>query len=212
MQIRNAVLYLVLFLFTKASLGLDLTKLIKVNNENNPNCISYYQYKGSLYCSTSSSQPHKPNPNILDYERQQIVFDNRAWVAAWAKNTGQMITVEYVPEGQNINDWQELITSQFAEGLQKKVSPLQFCETIVLALEQSGFKPKITFFEKTNDRIIFEFQIHAPEHFQQDELQMITRGQKGIYILHYVIKQTDMGEANRKLWLSNFKATTPKEI
>ncbi|CEK10832.1 hypothetical protein [Legionella hackeliae] len=188
----------------------DIKNLIKVTNENNPKCVVYYHYKNELYCSSKPAATGEADPQIINYEKQKIVFDDRPWQAAWGQKTNNIVTVEYVPAGDNINSWHELITSQFAPGIQDKITPLQFSEGIVQSLKQSGFNPEITYFEKTPDRVIFEFRVSEPKNMVQDELQMISKGKDGLYILHYVVRKPDMGKEERDKWLQNLKSSGPK--
>lgn len=139
------------------------------------------------------------------------MFDDRLWQAAWGNKTDDIVTIEYIPANDDINNWNELITSQFAPGLQDKVSPLQFSAGIIQSIKQSGFNPEVTYYEKSPDRVIFEFRITEPANALQDELQMISKGKDGLYLLHYVIKKPDMGKAEREKWLQNLKNSGPKE-
>ncbi|WED44200.1 hypothetical protein [Legionella cardiaca] len=191
--------------------SVDLKNLIKVTNDNNPKCVIYYHYKNDLYCSPTASGQDKPDPQIVTYEKQKIIFDNRPWQTAWGKQTNNITTVEYVPAGDNVEDWYELITSQFIPGIQKKTTPLQFSEEILYSLNRSGFKPEVTYFEKSPNRVLFEFRITSPKNMAQDELQLVTKGEKGFYVLHYVIKEPDMGMSNRNKWLENLKKSSPLE-
>ncbi|KTD18493.1 Uncharacterised protein [Legionella lansingensis] len=212
-KLNRIVLSLSIFLFVGIlqAAAIDVNKLIKVTKENNPKCIIYYYYKNELYCSTSALSSGKPDPQIVNYETQAIIFDDRPWQAAWGQKTDTITTVEYVPAGENVENWNELITSQFISGLKDKITPLQFSERVIQSLQQLGFKPEITFFEKSPNRVIFEFRITEPQNVMQDELQMITKGQNGLYILHYVIKTSNMGEDNRRKWLKNLQASKPIE-
>lgn len=183
----------------------DVSNLVKVTNDNNPKCVVYYHYQNEIYCSLTAPAAEKPDPQILSYEKQKIIFDNRPWSAAWGQKKDDITTVEYVPAGDNINSWHELITSQFIPGIQDKMTPLEFSESILNSLKQAGYTPEVTYMEKSPDRVIFEFRITSPENMMQDELQLISKGKDGLYILHYVIKKADMGTANRDKWLQNLK-------
>ncbi|KTC78241.1 hypothetical protein [Legionella brunensis] len=203
------VLSFLFFLEVVEAETLDLKKLVKVTRDNNPKCVLYFYYKNDLYCITTTSNAEKPDPQIIGYEKQKIIFDDRAWRAAWGQKTDNIVTVEYVPGNDDIDNWRELITSQFAPGIQDKLTPLQFSEGIIDSLKKSGFKPEVSYFEKSPSRVIFEFRITEPKNMVQDELQMITKGKDGLYILHYVIKEADMGNACRNKWLQNLRNSHP---
>ena len=184
------------------ALAATLPLLVKVTSANNARCVEYVNYKGEMYCSTQALGKTPVDPQVKDYETQQIAFDERPWQAAWGKNTPMIVTVEYVVLGDNIDAWHELITSQFMPGIQNKVTPKQFAEFSLERLKQAGFNPLVTFHKDTQDQVLYEFRIESPASQTQDELQLITRGKNGLYSLHYVIKKADMGEENRKKWLA----------
>jgi hypothetical protein len=178
--------------------------LIKVTGENTEKCVEYYSYQGESYCSTTALSSRPAPGDINTYEMQNIIFDNRPWQAAWGRKSDDSVVVEYIPMGDDINNWKELVTSQFFSGLDNHMTPKQFAETVIKGMVDLGFKPIVTFIKSTPDQVIFEFRIDKPENQVQDELQMITKGINGFYVLHYVIKKADMGQAARDQWLNNF--------
>jgi len=202
---RMAILGVSFSWVLQAYADIDMSFLVKVNPANNPDCVEYYNYKGDMYCSTSpKNPPAKINPQIRHYETQAITFDDRPWQAAWGNKTDVITTVEYVPAGEDIEHWNELITSQFIPGIQDKIIPKQFMEGIIEDLTKE-YKPVINIIEQQPHQVLFEFRILAPSNMQQDELQLITQGKKGFYVLHYVIKKSDMGDENRQKWIQLLK-------
>jgi hypothetical protein len=190
--------------------AIDLpASLVKVNASNNAKCVEYMTYKGSLYCSTKAINNHSVPNEIIHFETQDIAFDDRVWTIAWGSKTDQITTMEYVPQGQDIKNWQELITSQFIPGL-PEVTAKRMAQNFINQLKQSGFKPEISLIDDQPDQFIFEFRLQAPSNMQQDELQKITKTPAGIYILHYVIKKPDMGEAQRQAWIDRLKKSSIK--
>lgn len=183
--------------------------LVKVTGETKIKCVEYYSYKGEEYCSTKALQ--KPvDAEVKNYETQVIVFDERPWQAAWGKKADNIVTVEYVPMGDDINNWNELVTSQFFPGIQDKTTPKDFADTVINGMKEAGYKPDVTFHKIKPDEVIFEFKITEPSSQIQDELQSIRKGPDGIYVLHYVIKQKDMGAGKRREWLENIVHSTIK--
>lgn len=190
---------------------LNPANLVKVSPSNDAKCVEYYTYQGELYCSTTAQNSQPIDPHIKQYEKLTIVFDDRPWQLGWGKKeTDSTTTLEYVPMGENIDHWNELITSQFFPGLQEKVSPRQFADMFAQQLKEGGYKPIVTILEDTPDQVIVEFRIEQPKNQAQDELQMITVDNKGLYLLHYVIKKADMGQENRKKWFNNLKNSVIK--
>ena len=205
-------LFLLVILNSASSLAADIdtSKLIKVTPANNSKCVEYYSHNDGLYCSTVSLQSQSIDPTLLQHEKLKIMFDDRYWQAAWGKNNSRITTIEYIPSGDDINHWNELITSQFFPGLQEKVTPKQFAEYFLRDLKKSGYKPIVSFLENTNNRVIFEFRLEQPSNQIQDELQMVTTDNQGLYVLHYAIKKADMGQQNREKWLQNLQRSSIK--
>ncbi|CEG58460.1 hypothetical protein [Legionella fallonii] len=184
--------------------------LIKVTNQNNPKCIEYVTYKGDMYCSLVVIDKTPVDPKILSFEKQIIVFDHRPWKAVWGKNTQELSTVEYLPVGDNIDDWKELVTSQFIPGL-TTITPAQFGEHFIADLKKSGVNFTVNTLVNQPDLFIFEFKVDKPSNLQQDEIQKVVKGKNGMYLLHYVIKQANMSDDNRNKWLENLKKSTVKQ-
>lgn len=207
MQIK-IILSLISLLLPTASLALPAS-LVKVNAANNPQCVEYLTYKDTLYCSTKALTKNPVPKEMIDFETQHIVFDDRAWLLAWGNKTDQITTLEYVPQGQVIENWQELITSQFIPGL-TEVSPKVMAQNFIMQLKKSGFKPEINYIEDSPNQVIFEFRLAAPNNMQQDEIQKITKTANGFYILHYVIKKADMGANDRQAWIDRLQKSRVK--
>ena len=194
-----------------ANLQAEITPdmLIKVTKDNNPDCVEYYSYKDDMYCTTTA-QGVPVDPAIKDKETQHIIFDERPWQAAWGQMTDTITTIEYIPAGEDINNWHELITSQFLPGLQNKMTLEQYSQNIMGELQKTGLNPVIKIIDTKPDSILFEFQILDPENLRQDELQKIVQGKDGFYVLHYTIKKPDMGQENRDKWIKNIQSSSIK--
>lgn len=199
---KSTKLIIALSMIPAAVFAVNPSDLVKVDGQTKEKCVEYYSYRGESYCSTKPLQ-NPVNAEVKNYESQNIVFDNRPWQAAWGKKTPEVVTVEYVPMGDDINNWKELVTSQFFPGLQNKATPKEFADLVIKGMKDNGYKPQVTFFKIQPDMTFFEFKINEPESQEQDELQVIRKGKDGLYVLHYVIKKSDMGATNRRLWVEN---------
>lgn len=184
--------------------------IVKVTPKNNPACVEYVTYQGEMYCTTKKTVSTPIDPAFKSYETQKIMFDHRPWQAAWGKQTPMITTVEYVPFGDNIDQWNELVTSQFIPNIQQKMTPKESADHVLQNIKQAGFNPDVKFHLTTPTQVLFEFRITSPSNQVQDELQLITQAKNGFYVLHYVIKKADMGEANRKKWIALLKKSHPK--
>lgn len=190
---------------------IDTSDLIKVEKGKNPDCVEYYNYHGELYCSTKATRLKNAPTNLDAMEKQTIVFDDREWKPAWGQKTDTITTIEYVPKGDNVEKWQELVTSQFIPDIQNKMTPKEFSESVMKYLKESGLDPSISIISETPDRVLFEFQVTEPENLKQDELQLITKGKDGMYVLHYVIKEAPMDKARREKWIKLLNQSKPEQ-
>lgn len=180
---------------------------IKVSPTTDAKCVTYYRYQGELYCSTTAEKNTQLlDPHLKEYERLNIKFDDRAWQLAWGKVEKDGTTsLEYIPKGGNIENWHELITSQFFPDLQQKVTPKQFAELFHQQYLTAGYKPIVTFLEDIPNQVIVEFRFNQTKNQTYDEMQMLTQDTKGLYMLHYVVKKADMGKKEREKWLANLQ-------
>lgn len=190
---------------------IDKSDLIKVEKGKNTDCVEYYNYNGELYCSTKASRLQNPPGDLESMEMQTIVFDDREWKAAWGQKTDTITTIEYIPQGDNIEKWQELVTSQFIPGIQDKMTPKEFSQNVMKYLKESGLDPVIHVINESPDRVLFEFQVMEPENLKQDELQLITKGKDGMYVLHYVIKEAPMDKERREKWINLLNQSKPEK-
>ncbi|KTD62693.1 hypothetical protein [Legionella shakespearei] len=183
--------------------------LVKVTKENNPKCVEFVSFKGEMYCSLTPLNNAPVDPGVLNYEKQNVQFDNRPWKAVWGQKTNAIATVEYIPVGDNIDEWKELVTTQFIPGFQD-VTPAQFKKGFIANLDKSGITYTVNTIEEKPGELIFEFKVTVPVNLQQDEIQKIVQGKDGLYILHYAIKKADMSKENRQKWINNLQKSTLK--
>ncbi|KTD73685.1 hypothetical protein [Legionella tucsonensis] len=206
-QIGRLILLLSTFVISNsiAAASFSFDNLVKVTPKNDTQCVQYYLYRGVLYCDATKTDTQAVDPEIKNYEQLKIVFDDRPWQMAWGNKSSIGTTIEYIPAGDDINHWHELVTSQFFPGLQKKMSLKQFANTMVENIKSLGYQPIVNYLEDTENRVILEIRIEKPQNQVQDELEMFLKDDQGIYLLHYVIKKDDMGKENREKWLQNLK-------
>lgn len=192
------------------TLGANPAGLVKVTPQNDHQCVEYYVYHNQMYCSKKQLSAKKIDRRVKDYETQEIVFDDRPWLVAAGEQDESISMVEYVPLGENNDHWHESVVSQFAPGAQNSTTPKMFSEMVIEGIKKAGYDPIVTYIKDTPDQVIFESRLEAPKDLVQDEIQMITKGEKGLYILHYVISEPNMSQRNREKWLKNFSLSKIK--
>lgn len=70
---------------------------------------------------------------------------------------------------------------------------------------------KFNIIEKKPSYMICEFQVKSPGNLIQDEIFKVSQGKDGLYILHYAIKKSDMGDAERKKWTDLLSKSSVKD-
>ncbi|KTD74686.1 hypothetical protein [Legionella waltersii] len=184
--------------------------LVKVSKDTGAQCVEFVNYKGDLYCSLTPMDSSVMDPSLVQDEKQSIKFDNRPWVAAWGKKTPTGFTLEYIPIGQNINQWNELITTQFMPNLKGKTAA-DLGDRFFKNLDETGVEYVYEIFENSQDLFILEFKVVKPSELVQDEILKITTGKEGAYFLHYAIKKANMNADEREKWLNLLRSSSIKE-
>lgn len=206
---NNLFIFLLFFIPFVSYAEVVPANFIKVTPQSDPACVEYRSVNNEMYCSTKLIIPPS-NPNLAQNEHQNIVFDERRWVAASGQRTPYLDYVEYVPAGVNIASWNELVTSQFMPDPENKISPRSYVENYLQILKKPGFSLITQTLKNTPSEIIFEFRIVSPPNQVQDELQRVIRGPQGLYMVRYTIKKADMGQENRDKWVGILQKSTPK--
>ena len=146
---------------------------------------------------TTSSAVWALTPEPVD-----LKFDNRSWKVGWSQEKGAQRMVEWVVDGQTVENWKELVTEQFYPNL-KGVPPKQFSEGFLKQLK--GASPGVWINQISDDgrECIIEWRtINDPQNPPQHEIDRIFSGSEGLHVVHYVVKQAEMPASERSKWIS----------
>lgn len=190
--------------------AIDATALVEVTSQNRAQCVEYFDVKGTRYCSTKPLLTTRISKEIADAEMLQLNLDNHEWQVSRAEIKPDITTIEYVRHGQTVNDWKELVTTQFFPRYPAQTTPKILAINFLRSLSQKGLNPAVSYYAESNSEITFEFQIFTPEHQQQDEIQKIIMGPKGLHIIHYAVRRSDLGKQERDKWLTFIHTATIK--
>lgn len=131
------------------------------------------------------------------------------WVQGWSRQDETGYMLEFVPKGQTVENWQEMVTLQFYPGLQSKTTPANFRDFFLSRLKGQAPSVKTNLISESADEVIFEWRIDNAANGQsaQHELDRIVRGNQGIHMIHYVAKVSELNSASRQKWLNFLRSS-----
>lgn len=139
---------------------------------------------------------------------KSITLDGKEWKLGFQQENEDVIIAEYVTDNETVDNWTQLFTFQkFKLEVPKQITPSLFAEREVQQIEKAGYKVISNVTDATPQEAMLEFRVLSPKAKQQDELQrIIITPNTNLIVLHYVIKKSDMGTAERTKWMSILKS------
>ena len=138
-----------------------------------------------------------------------IDFDDRKWTAG-LKSTGEHTRMtQYAPEGESVENWSELVTTEFFPGLIGDAASLEkgVTRTKKTYLERC---PSLKFKElgPAGQDILYEWEVSGCKGFDdQTEFARVVLGKEGFRSIHYAVKKTGLPEAEKEKWRNLLKKT-----
>ncbi|MBA3662502.1 MAG: hypothetical protein H0W64_12290 [Gammaproteobacteria bacterium] len=158
--------------------------------------------------ATPAPAPAVTKPATQHTFPETLELGGKSWKLDNFQADNNLTLGEYVTANQTVNNWQELITFQkFNFTMSKNFTPKLFADKEAEELRNQKLKIIYNLISSNEQEAMMEFRVEEPTKDQQDELQRIvlTPDQR-LVILHYVIKKSDMGETERKVWLEALKS------
>lgn len=138
-----------------------------------------------------------------------FAIDEKDWELGWSNKSSEVYILEFVPKGDNVEHWKELITFEFYPGLQKKINCEEFALGFVKQFRQNEPNLKVMYYLNKPNDVIFEWVLNdSAKNPDQDEMDRIILGEEGIHMIHYVKKTKSLSEAERTKWLNFLKSAT----
>lgn len=136
-------------------------------------------------------------------------FDGRDWELDYQAQEGSTMIFEWVPKGQNVNNWDELVTAQAFRGMQTIMNP----EKLMAAMRDQLGKmcPGLEWNVLSSSRFdtVYEWQIeYCPGHDPQYEVARIFLGKEGLYTLHYATKNNPIDPSVKQKWITILRSAT----
>jgi hypothetical protein len=144
-------------------------------------------------------------------EQLGLKFDDRKWTVGWSQTNVHSRTREWVVPGESVENWHELITDEIFYGLNEQVSPTEFMDQFIASLKKVSRTATYQVINKDDQSVMFEWKTAQendkhPKIDAQYELDRIITGKRGIYFIHYAIKDPNISQDNRLRWIKIFQS------
>jgi hypothetical protein len=180
-----------------------------VKASNGQKCTEFYTINNQFYCANKAVASKPSLQAALANESNKFSFDGREWKLDWWNQNAKQPMLEYVLKSETVDNWTEMVTSQFFPGLQSKFSPSQFMSITIEELTKRGFQPKVRIISQSPQSVLFEWQIVNHPVENQYELQKIVAEPHGLHLIHYASRPT-VTQERRTAWEKILSQATPK--
>ena len=137
----------------------------------------------------------------LSLERAEFPFDGRNWKKGFQNVQKNQLIIEYVLEGETVNDWTELVTQQFFLGLAGDNIPQRLAEKNEEHIRQDCPNVIWETLDHSEHSVLYSWSIeNCAGNADQAEVARIIQGPKGIHHLHYATKKMPLSEDVRDRW------------
>jgi len=134
-------------------------------------------------------------------ERPQIQFDKRSWIVSYQGTTAEQVLIEFVPEGQGVESWSELLSTQFLIGMQQQMPIAEYVEKAKKTISAKCPAVRWKTLKQTEEGAMYEWGVDACKGIDdQSELTRVIRGAEGLHVLRYVIKRSPFPTDKRAEW------------
>ncbi len=140
-------------------------------------------------------------------ERWKFTFDSRSWQLGHQDTNDMASLREYVLQGETVENWSELVTSFL---ISTDMAPKALVATFKNQGSQDCPSYRSTTIEESATDVLFEWRHKGCRGYPaQHELKRITRFERGLLILAYVMKTEQLPDEKRSAWLAILRAATP---
>lgn len=155
----------------------------------------------ALLLATGLSQSVVSASEWTESIKVNFALDDKQWDLGWSNKSEDVYILEFVPKGQTVENWKELITFEFYPGLQKKINCSQFANGFLQRLTTDEPKVRVMSYLDKPDNAIFEWVLNgSAKNADQDELDRCIFGKQGLHMVHYVKKTKSLSLAERTKW------------
>lgn len=142
---------------------------------------------------------------LAPYERHDLALDRQSWQVGYTNTDADGTVVEYVPRGQTIDNWTELVATRFFSGLQKSTTvSMLFKRYTKTAFENCKRSHLQTLIEGPKN-IIYEWNNQSctdtSEARPQYEIARIFESEYGLHRVSYACKDKNVFESIKEEWM-----------
>jgi hypothetical protein len=136
-----------------------------------------------------------------------ISLDGRPWHVGHRVVNGRQSTVDYLLPNENIQNWRELVSvDQLFELTLEGVTPRRWLEDLNARFERAASEVRIEVLVDQPDRVVFAWSPPGlPEDRSHQEVVVVMRGDRDLYMVTYRKRETDIREEERVAWTSRFR-------
>lgn len=147
--------------------------------------------------------------------RLDLPTDNKnQWKIGYEAAAGGAAIVEFVSNGETVEDWSQLLTVQYFSNQalgNTPISPQDFAEEIRLISEQKFENIEWNVIKKSPNDIVYEWIL--PKGFEenppQDEIVKILKTSSGLFRIAYTKKVASLTPEERTRWTEFITQATP---
>lgn len=125
--------------------------------------------------------------------------DSRSWELVREEEVDGQGIIEYMPQGQTVKDWKEVVTVQYFSSDQ--IQPKQLFQLFMADLDKQvgDGTLKTAMFKDVDDNVLASWTLTGTGH-DQAELVRIFRNQDKIAIIRYTTRGGQLSPADITLW------------
>lgn len=141
-------------------------------------------------------------------EHIEIPTDGRTWSEGFRNDTGSKGIIEYVLPGEKVDNWSELVTINYFQGLEQNGIIERFLGFTKDGLHKQCADVKWEDLGKKDDGAIYAWTAKNCKGWSdQSEIARVINGTKGLYVVHYATKKVPVPQEKRAAWYSLFNKT-----
>lgn len=128
-------------------------------------------------------------------------FDGKKWKLGFHQESDDQRIAEWVVDGQNVDNWSELVTEQFFPVPESDITPKQFLSSLIKEIEGMDGQHKVL--NETPEEVIL--QVEYTKGGDEYGLHRYWTGATGVHCVQYAQK-TPIAKEQKERWLALLKS------